>query len=166
MNESDLTCWVGLATSISFWHSTEQKQEILIPLKIVIYKRTQIMFKKFYRPEFALSKCTPFSFPCRGPEFCVNDSIVFFKCFFSTWCLNVSYNTYWNIKIYVLPFWTSCAVCSSSSVMSDSLWPHGQEAARLLCLWDSPGKNTGLNCHALLQGIFLLQGSNLHFLCI
>ena len=27
-------------------------------------------------------------------------------------------------------------------------------------LWDSPGKNTGVDCHALLQGIFLTQGSN------
>ena len=26
---------------------------------------------------------------------------------------------------------------------------------------DSPGKNTGVGCHALLQGIFLTQGSNL-----
>ena len=29
---------------------------------------------------------------------------------------------------------------------------------------DSPGKNTGVGCHALLQGIFLTQGSNLHIL--
>ena len=34
--------------------------------------------------------------------------------------------------------------------------------ARLLCPWDSPGKNTGVGCHALLQGIFSTQGSNLH----
>ena len=27
--------------------------------------------------------------------------------------------------------------------------------------WDSPGKNTGVGCHALLQGIFPTQGSNL-----
>ena len=39
------------------------------------------MFKKFYTPEFAPSKCIPLSFPCRCPEFCVNDSIVFLKCF-------------------------------------------------------------------------------------
>ena len=26
--------------------------------------------------------------------------------------------------------------------------------SRLLCPWDSPGKNTGVSCHALLQGIF------------
>ena len=30
-------------------------------------------------------------------------------------------------------------------------------AARLLCPWDSPGKNTGVGCHFLLQGIFLTQ---------
>ena len=32
--------------------------------------------------------------------------------------------------------------------------------ARLLCPWDSPGKNTGVGSHSLLQGIFLTQGSN------
>ena len=31
---------------------------------------------------------------------------------------------------------------------------------RLLCPWDFPGKNTGVGCHFLLQGIFLTQGSN------
>ena len=30
---------------------------------------------------------------------------------------------------------------------------------RLLCLWNSPGKNTGMGCHAFLQGIFQTQGS-------
>jgi len=30
----------------------------------------------------------------------------------------------------------------SHSVMSDSLWPHGLQPTRLLCPWDSPGKNT------------------------
>ena len=34
--------------------------------------------------------------------------------------------------------------------------------ARLLCLWDSPGKDTAVGCHVLLQGIFPTQGSNLH----
>ena len=29
-----------------------------------------------------------------------------------------------------------------------------------LCPWESPGKNTGVDCHALLQGIFPIQGSN------
>ena len=35
---------------------------------------------------------------------------------------------------------------------------------RLLCLWNSPGKNTGVGCHVLLQRISLTQGSNLALL--
>ena len=49
------------------------------------------------------------------------------------------------------------ALCS---VVSDSLKPRGRWPARLLCPWDSPGRNTGVGCHALLQGIFPTQGSN------
>ena len=44
--------------------------------------------------------------------------------------------------------------------MSDSLQSCGPWPARLLCLQDSPGKNTGVGCHALFQGIFLTQGLN------
>ena len=40
----------------------------------------------------------------------------------------------------------------------------GTVAVKLFCPWDSPGKNAGVGCHALLQGIFLTQGSNAHFL--
>ena len=32
--------------------------------------------------------------------------------------------------------------------------------------WDSPGKNTGVGCHFLLQGIFPTQGSNPSLLCL
>ena len=34
------------------------------------------------------------------------------------------------------------------------LQPHGLQSARLLCPWDFSGKNTGMGCHFLLQGIF------------
>ena len=40
----------------------------------------------------------------------------------------------------------------SRSVVSDSLRPYGLHFARLLCPWDSPGKNTGAGCHFLLKG--------------
>ena len=58
------------------------------------------------------------------------------------------------------PFWSSqkwprnldwgfsMCVCSVTSVISDSLRPHGLWSTRLLCPWDSPGKNTGVGCHA------------------
>ena len=35
--------------------------------------------------------------------------------------------------------------------MSDSVWPHRWQPTRLPCPWDSPGKNTGVGCHFLLQ---------------
>ena len=47
-----------------------------------------------------------------------------------------------------------------ASVVSHSFWPHGLQPTRLLRPWDSPGKNTGVGCCALLQGIFPPHGWN------
>ena len=44
--------------------------------------------------------------------------------------------------------------------MSDTLWPHGIWLDRLPCPRDSPGKNTGVGCHALFQAIFPTQQMN------
>ena len=40
------------------------------------------------------------------------------------------------------------------------LWPHGLYPARLLCPWNSSGKNIGMGSLSLIQGIFPTQGSN------
>ena len=40
------------------------------------------------------------------------------------------------------------------------LWLRGLQPTRLLCPWDFPGKNAGVGCLFLLQGLFLTQGSN------
>ena len=45
----------------------------------------------------------------------------------------------------------SHAACQVASVMSDSVRPHGLQPTRLLHPWDSPGSNTGVGCHFLLQ---------------
>ena len=42
-------------------------------------------------------------------------------------------------------------VCVSCLVMSNSLQPHRPQPTMPLCPWDSPGKNTGVGCHVLLQ---------------
>ena len=42
----------------------------------------------------------------------------------------------------------------------ETLWT----PARLLCSWDSPAKNIGVSCYALLQWIFLSHGLNLHLM--
>ena len=57
----------------------------------------------------------------------------------------------------------------SCPILSDpmdcrSFWSHGLWATRLLCPWDSSGRNTGVACHFLLQGIFLTQGLTPHLL--
>ena len=75
-----------------------------------------------------------------------------------------------TFPIYVvrpsIRFW-SCGVCgqlewvhAGRSVMSSFLWPMGCSPTRLLCPWDSPGQNTGVGSHPLLQGVFPTQGLN------
>ena len=50
-----------------------------------------------------------------------------------------------------------------SNSRSSGVPPHGYPT-RLLCPGDPSGKSTGVGCQALLQGIFLAQGSNPHLL--
>ena len=41
------------------------------------------------------------------------------------------------------------------SVVSDCLETHRLHPASLFCPWDSPGKNTGVSCHFLIEEMFL-----------
>jgi len=49
------------------------------------------------------------------------------------------------------PAAAAAAAAAVASVVSDSVRPHRQQPTRLPCPWDSPGKNTGVGCHFLLQ---------------
>ena len=42
--------------------------------------------------------------------------------------------------------------CLVTSVVSESLQPHGLQPAMLLCPWDSPGQNTGVGCPTASRG--------------
>ena len=53
-----------------------------------------------------------------------------------------------------------CCVCSGTSRVL-VFATHGLQPTRLLCPWDSPGKSTGVGCHAFLQGFFPARGLNL-----
>ena len=44
-----------------------------------------------------------------------------------------------------------CCCCWVTSVVSDSVWPHRRQPTCLPRPWDSPGKDTGVGCHFLLQ---------------
>ena len=48
-------------------------------------------------------------------------------------------------------YWLCCGCCQVASVVSDSVQHHRRQPTRLPHLWDSPGKNTGVGCHFLLQ---------------
>ena len=77
----------------------------------------------------------------------------------------VFYNYTYSYIITSQQVYMSLRMCVCSwSVVSESLQTHGLQSARFLCPWDFPGKNTGVCCHVLLQGIFLNQRSNPHVL--
>ena len=50
-----------------------------------------------------------------------------------------------------LSFLRACCCCQVTSVVSDSVRPPRWQPTRLPRPWDSPGKNTGVGCHFLLQ---------------
>ena len=58
-----------------------------------------------------------------------------------------------------------CCCCSVTSVVSNSVQPHRRQPTRLPCPWDSPGKNTGVGCHFLLQCMKVRSESEVAQLC-
>jgi len=60
---------------------------------------------------------------------------------------------FYDVEFYELYGYTGCCCCCCqvASVVSDSVQPHRQQPSRLPGPWDSPGKNTGVGCHCLLQ---------------
>ena len=50
--------------------------------------------------------------------------------------------------------------------MSDSVRPHRRPPTRLPHPWDSPGKNTGVGCHFLLQCVKVKSESEVSQLCL
>ena len=60
--------------------------------------------------------------------------------------LNVSYVL--SIGIYLGAKQWCEHECVSHLVVSNSLWSHGRYPTRLLCPWNSPGKNTGVDSHS------------------
>ena len=88
--------------------------------------------------------------------------------------IHSTFSSFLNLKIFLFLFNKKCEssknrrvkmlqILSSSvsrSGVSDSLQRHGLQSSKHLYPWDFPGKNTGVGCHFILQGIFLTQESN------
>ena len=71
-------------------------------------------------------------------------------------------STMWETQIQSLG-WEDLLEKEMATHSSILAWkiPWTEEPGRLLCPWNSPGKNTEVGCHSLLQGIFPTQGLNL-----
>ena len=79
--------------------------------------------------------------------------------------LHICKNSVFSFASLIILVYICVSACVLSCfIVSNSLLPHGLQPTRLLCAWDSPGKNTEVGCHALLQGIFLTQGLKLGLL--
>ena len=63
-------------------------------------------------------------------------------------------------KVYIIIYHKLKLFCDSCPVVSNSLRPIGCSPLGSSVHGDSPGKNTGVGCYALLQGIFPSQGLN------
>ena len=59
-----------------------------------------------------------------------------------------------------------CCCCCVASVMSDSVRLHRWQPTRLPHPWDSPGKNTGVGCHFLLQCMKVKSESEVSQSCL
>ena len=93
---------------------------------------------------------------------CVEDPSlgVMWPLFFSLSQSNgLAFLTFWSFLFSLLaPILLACILSYFRCV--HLFRPYGSQPIRLLCPWNSPGKNSGVGCHALLQGIFPTQGSN------
>ena len=115
--------------------------------------------------------CTCVHIMCAGiqriyvREFCaVCTNIYVILCYVRTQCVrtSMSYCVMWeHINIYSACVHAKVLQCYPTLCGPMDYSPLGSSVQR-----DSPGKNPGVGCHALLQGIFLTQGLNLWLLCL
>ena len=77
--------------------------------------------------------------------------------------IHILNQNYFFSSLMLCSFTTFCHCCLVAKLCM-TLWDPVN--CRLLCPWNSPGKNTGVGCHSLFQGIFLTQGSKSCLLCL
>ena len=85
----------------------------------------------------------------------------------------VQYKHHWHLQ---KPDWqpasapanqqaSAAAAAAVASVVSNAVQPHWRQPTRLLCSWDSPGKNTGVGWNFLFQCMKVKSGSEVTQSC-
>ena len=101
---------------------------------------------------------------CQHPTLWKKCAAIIFSYLLDTYCFLVNSSQQEKFKVLIHYSFQQHLLHSSKC------FPHGvglichPMPARIPCPWDFPGKNTGVSCRSLLQGIFLTQGSNPHLL--
>ena len=70
--------------------------------------------------------------------------------------IHVYYHSFINKSLLSYLLWPKyytkgCCCCEVAPVVSDSVRPHRWQPTKPRCPWDSPGRNTRVGCHFLLQ---------------
>ena len=76
-----------------------------------------------------------------------------------------AWNSWGLFEVYECWLLLCCCCCWVASVVSDPVWPHRRQPPRLPRPWDSPGRNTGVGCHFLLQCMKRKSESEVAQLC-
>ena len=128
------------------------------PSFTIFWSLLKLMFIESVMPSNHLILCHPFPLlPSPFPSI---------KVFSNESAFCIRWLKHWNFSFSISPsneysgLISFVCVCVSHSVVLNSLQTHGLQPTRLLCPWDFPGKDTGVGCHFLLQGIFPTHGLN------
>ena len=104
--------------------------------------------------------------PCRSPEYLPNSGI---ESRFPTLKVDCFLSEPPGKSLTLQVLWLkefAAAAAAVASVGSDSVQPHRQQSTRLHHPWDSPGKNTGVGCHFLLQCVKVKSESEVAQSCL
>ena len=107
--------------------------------------------KKVFFNECCNHTVFPFTLPARKFkfQFCSITLYIYSPSLLLYYMVFIFYPDRMSLYTYGLS-WPSCC-CWVTLVVSDSVRPHRRQPTRLPCPWNSPGKNTGVSCHFLLQ---------------
>ena len=128
--------WYAIRLSSAFIMEKRDKG-IMYPFKYPVYVLITILEILLKKKWLSRKSCTLYK-----PNKCLQSKL--------------SQRKYTNIKICCCH--CCCLVAKSCLTLS---WSHGLQPNRLLCPWDFPGKDIGVGCPFLLQGIIPTQRLNL-----
>ena len=143
------TCWYKQHKWIS--KSNEKvRQKIVSHLYDPIYSKYKLIYRQ--KPDQRYT----WGMECKGAR----------KIFWGWWKCSVSWLWWWFVGIHkcqnslACTVWMKFVLCLVTQSCPTLCHPMECSLPRSSVHEDSPGENTGVGCHALLQGIFSIHGSN------